>query len=320
MRQRERVAELRRHLPEGAAVQDYQFEEGPRDLNAGDAPVRNVRLSELFTNTDRSLVIYHFMFGRKQIKACPMCTAWLDGAMGSRITSRKTLTSRSSQPPIFQLCAPTPARGAGTSCASLVLATAVSSTISAARTRRRSGLDYFRFHARRRWCLAPLLHSASQNGPRHSAAWHRSARLRSGTSWTSLRKAGKLVRQPCLRYQRPQRLYVGHILELFFKHGRPNWWLNLRTADIRTGSSGSIPVPRVSNLIGVAFTGMSIATGSSGFGQTGARQGGRRNYPKRWTASNLAKLRSKVPTGKCPAFLAISSTRQSEKSTADRRR
>ena len=28
MRQRERVAELRRHLPEGAPLQDYEFEEG----------------------------------------------------------------------------------------------------------------------------------------------------------------------------------------------------------------------------------------------------------------------------------------------------
>jgi predicted dithiol-disulfide oxidoreductase (DUF899 family) len=82
MRQRERVAELRRHLPQGAPIQDYQFEEGPRDLNAGDAPVRTVRLSELFTKPDRSLVIYHFMFGKKQTKACPMCTAWLDGANG----------------------------------------------------------------------------------------------------------------------------------------------------------------------------------------------------------------------------------------------
>ena len=40
MKQRERVAELRRHLPGGAAIQDYKFEEGPRDLNAGDLPVR----------------------------------------------------------------------------------------------------------------------------------------------------------------------------------------------------------------------------------------------------------------------------------------
>jgi predicted dithiol-disulfide oxidoreductase (DUF899 family) len=82
MRQRERVAELRRHLPEGAELQDYQFEEGPRDLNAGDAPAHNVRLSELFTGPSRSLVIYHFMFGKKQAKACPMCTAWLDSANG----------------------------------------------------------------------------------------------------------------------------------------------------------------------------------------------------------------------------------------------
>jgi predicted dithiol-disulfide oxidoreductase (DUF899 family) len=82
MLQRERVAELRRNLPEGAAIQEYQFEEGPRDLNAGDTPVRNVRLSELFTTPDRALVIYHFMFGKKQTKPCPMCTAWLDGANG----------------------------------------------------------------------------------------------------------------------------------------------------------------------------------------------------------------------------------------------
>ena len=82
MRQRERVAELRRNLPEGAPVEDYQFEEGPRELDAGDAPVRGVRLSELFTRANRSLVIYHFMFGKRQTKACPMCTAWLDGANG----------------------------------------------------------------------------------------------------------------------------------------------------------------------------------------------------------------------------------------------
>ena len=81
-RQRERVADLRRHLPQGASLQDYQFEEGPRDLSAGDAPVRAVRLGELFTNPSRPLVIYHFMFGKKQTKACPMCTAWLDGANG----------------------------------------------------------------------------------------------------------------------------------------------------------------------------------------------------------------------------------------------
>src|SRR6516165_5897296 len=82
MRQRERVASLRRDLPQGAAIEEYQFEEGPGDLNAGDAPVRTVRLSELFTKPNRSLIIYHFMYGKRQTKPCPMCTAWLDGANG----------------------------------------------------------------------------------------------------------------------------------------------------------------------------------------------------------------------------------------------
>ena len=82
MRQRERVADLRRHLPQGAPIQNYPFDEGPRDLSAGDAPVRTTRLSELFTKPDRSLIIYHLMFGKRQTKPCPMCTAWLDGANG----------------------------------------------------------------------------------------------------------------------------------------------------------------------------------------------------------------------------------------------
>jgi predicted dithiol-disulfide oxidoreductase (DUF899 family) len=82
MRQRERVAELRRRLPQGAPVQDYTFEEGPANLDSGDSPARIVRLSELFTLPDRALVIYHLMYGKKQIKACPMCTAWIDGFNG----------------------------------------------------------------------------------------------------------------------------------------------------------------------------------------------------------------------------------------------
>lgn len=82
MRQRERVAELRRQLPLGAPVRDYAFEEGPADLDAGDTPVRTVRLSELFTARDRALVVYHFMYGKKQTKPCPMCTALIDGFNG----------------------------------------------------------------------------------------------------------------------------------------------------------------------------------------------------------------------------------------------
>ena len=79
---RERVAALRRELPKGATIQDYEFLEGPTSLDGADEPVRKVRLSELFSAPDRSLVIYHFMFGKKQVNPCPMCTAWIDGYNG----------------------------------------------------------------------------------------------------------------------------------------------------------------------------------------------------------------------------------------------
>ena len=82
MRQRERVAELRRALPPGATIEDYEFLEGPASLDDGDQPIRKTRFSELFTAPDRSLVIYHLMFGKKQTRPCPMCTAWIDGYNG----------------------------------------------------------------------------------------------------------------------------------------------------------------------------------------------------------------------------------------------
>lgn len=82
MKQRERVAAMRRALPQGAVVKDYEFLEGPRDLHSGDAPVRKVKLSELFTSADRPLVIYQFMYGKKNAKPCPMCTLWIDGING----------------------------------------------------------------------------------------------------------------------------------------------------------------------------------------------------------------------------------------------
>ena len=82
MQRRERVAELRRRLPPGATVQDYVFQEGPADLDAGDSPTSLVRLSELFSGPDRSVVVYHLMYGRKQANPCPMCTMWIDGFNG----------------------------------------------------------------------------------------------------------------------------------------------------------------------------------------------------------------------------------------------
>jgi predicted dithiol-disulfide oxidoreductase (DUF899 family) len=82
MRQREHVAALRRALPPGPVVADYAFEEGPRRLGEGDTPVTTVRLSQLFTSPERSLVLYHFMLGKAQTSPCPMCTMWIDGFDG----------------------------------------------------------------------------------------------------------------------------------------------------------------------------------------------------------------------------------------------
>jgi len=82
MHHRERVAELRRQLPSGPLLEDYVFEEGPADLDAGDGPVHRVRLSELFTGPDRSLIVYHLMYGKAQTSPCPMCTLWIDGFNG----------------------------------------------------------------------------------------------------------------------------------------------------------------------------------------------------------------------------------------------
>ncbi|NLU68311.1 DUF899 family protein [Streptomyces sp. HNM0574] len=82
MRHRERVAAMRRALPQGPVLDDYVLEEGPADLADGDAPVRNVRLSELFTGPGRELVVYQFMYGKRQTEPCPMCTMWLDGFNG----------------------------------------------------------------------------------------------------------------------------------------------------------------------------------------------------------------------------------------------
>ena len=82
MEHRERVAALHRELPKGAALLDYEFSEGPTDLNAGDEGMRMLKLSELFTGAGRPLVIYHLMYGKKQCTPCPMCTLWIDGYNG----------------------------------------------------------------------------------------------------------------------------------------------------------------------------------------------------------------------------------------------
>jgi predicted dithiol-disulfide oxidoreductase (DUF899 family) len=82
MRQRERVAALRRQLPAGTPVTDYLFAEGPARLDDGDNPVSTVPLSGLFAAPDRPLIIYHLMYGKAQTSPCPMCTMWIDGFNG----------------------------------------------------------------------------------------------------------------------------------------------------------------------------------------------------------------------------------------------
>ena len=67
----ERVAALRRDLPSDTVVDDYELIDVSND--------HAVRLSELFTDPDRAVVLYHFMFGKAQVEPCPLCTMWIDG-------------------------------------------------------------------------------------------------------------------------------------------------------------------------------------------------------------------------------------------------
>src|SRR5919201_904273 len=133
MRQRERVAAIRRRLPAGAIVQDYVFQEGPSHLDAGDAPINTVRLSELFSGPDRSLIIYHLMYGKRQTAPCPMCTMWIDGYNGVSGISPKTSTSPSLPLRIRRRCASTLVVEGGAAFGCSVAGTARSNTTFAAR-------------------------------------------------------------------------------------------------------------------------------------------------------------------------------------------
>ena len=96
-RHTERVAEMRRALPQGPVVdQDYVF----RKVQA-DGRSETVRLSELFTNGSNSLVVYCYMFPRHTAdtragaeagelaslpvsqQPCPSCTGLLDQLDGA---------------------------------------------------------------------------------------------------------------------------------------------------------------------------------------------------------------------------------------------
>ncbi len=79
--QTERVAALRRQLPEGPVVEtDYVFLEGPADLSDNSpANFRDVRLSELFAPGKDSLIVDHMMWGPGDKLPCRMCNMWADG-------------------------------------------------------------------------------------------------------------------------------------------------------------------------------------------------------------------------------------------------
>lgn len=61
---RERGGSLRRRLPQGAALQNYEFLEGPVEHDAG--VIHRVQLSALFMAASRPLVIYYLIYGKTQ--------------------------------------------------------------------------------------------------------------------------------------------------------------------------------------------------------------------------------------------------------------
>ena len=71
----ERVAALRRALP-ATPLDDQRFEEIREGVRTP------VRLYELFDAPAHTLVLMHFMYGKKQETPCPMCTLWADGYDG----------------------------------------------------------------------------------------------------------------------------------------------------------------------------------------------------------------------------------------------
>ncbi len=79
----EKVANLRRSLPQGGKLQeDYVFEEGAADLSDKET-VRQTRFSQLFREGKNSLIVYSFMYGPDWNDPCPMCTSLLDSFNGS---------------------------------------------------------------------------------------------------------------------------------------------------------------------------------------------------------------------------------------------
>ena len=81
MQQIEQVAQMRREMPQGPEVPDFEFVgvDGP------------IRLSQLFeSGREPYLVMYHLMYWADDDEFCPMCSGWVDGlnAVTPHVTQR----------------------------------------------------------------------------------------------------------------------------------------------------------------------------------------------------------------------------------------
>jgi predicted dithiol-disulfide oxidoreductase (DUF899 family) len=74
--QAEKVAEMRRNMPQGAVMGDYTFTVA---TPSGDK--RTMSLADLAAD-GRSVVIQHMMFGPEEQEPCGMCALWVDGYEG----------------------------------------------------------------------------------------------------------------------------------------------------------------------------------------------------------------------------------------------
>jgi predicted dithiol-disulfide oxidoreductase (DUF899 family) len=86
----EAVAAMRRELPPGPIVSDYEF------LENGD----RVRLSQLFERDKPYLILYHLMYWADTAEFCPMCSLWIDGynAIAPHVTQRANFVIASRAP------------------------------------------------------------------------------------------------------------------------------------------------------------------------------------------------------------------------------
>jgi predicted dithiol-disulfide oxidoreductase (DUF899 family) len=87
----ENVAAMRRSLPDGPKVRDYEFRENGK----------LVRLSELFADGKPELIVYHLMYWTDDDEFCPMCSMWVDGlnAVAKHVEQRANIVVTSIAPP-----------------------------------------------------------------------------------------------------------------------------------------------------------------------------------------------------------------------------